>query len=354
MSEAKHPEAVKAPEAPKPAESGSKAVEQNASKVSAEAHKAAEKAMGASEKNEHKKEHPEQHDDAKPEEHPVEHSNDTKGKGKSSKGPNAIRSLIDEAQKLTEGSPASGGQRLGTLVGGTALGLGIGSAPALAGTSAVGSALASTANWTSGALTSVAKYIGLGTGTNATSNLMMTLTNGSWMPTLPAWLGGASLGNAIGPAIVGAGALYGIGKLKSLVTRETYPGVIRPMWEAMKIPAEVAVGGVKLGYNTLMKGPGYVADKAYKTVAGALNWGIKKPLGFLKNTVWDKAMKPALAPTAWGVGGAVGGALLGTFTGGNSYIVGGLGYMGMNLAKHMGWIGGSGNSAPSSSGNGHH
>ena len=354
MSEEKKSEATKAPESAKPAESKPKAVEEKVAKGTSDAKEAINATLaGKAEKHETKKEHAEKDDSGQSEAHAETHDHKTSDK-KSAGGKNAIRSLIDASQKLTEGSSASGSQRLGTLLGGTALGLGIGSAPALAGTSAVGSALASTANWTSGALTSVAKYIGLGTGTNATSNLMMTLTNSSWMPTLPAWLGGASLGNAIGPAIVGAGALYGIGKLKSLYTREYYPGVVRPMWEAMKIPAELTHEAVRLGYNGLMKGPGYIADKAYNTVAGALNWGVKKPLGILKDKVWDKALKPALAPTAWGVGGAVGGALLGTFTGGNSYIVGGLGYMGMNLAKHMGWIGGSGNSASSSSGNEHH
>lgn len=352
MSEAKHPEAGKSPEAPKPTDAGSKAVEKTADKVSAETKNDIEKTIGKAEKAESKKEHAEHHDDTKHEEHPHEQHSDTKGKA--TKGPNAIRSLIDEAQKLTEGSSASGGQRLGTIVGGTALGLGIGASSALEGTSAMGSTLAGAGAWTSGALTSAAKFIGLGTGTNATSNLMMALTNNGWMPILPEWLGSVSAGNAIGPAIVGAGALYAIGKLKSLITRENYPGVVRPIWEAMKIPAELTVGGVKLGYNGLMKGPGYIAGGVYNTVAGALNYGIKKPLSFLKHTVWDKAMKPALTPTAWGVGGAVAGSMLiAPFTGGSPLIVGGLGYMGMNIAKHMGWIGGSGN-ATSSSGNGHH
>lgn len=354
MSEAKKPVAPEAHESAHPAEAKPKAVEQKVGKETANVKNAINHTLdGKADKPESKKEHAEKDDSGQSEAHAEAHPQHAKTKGASSKGPNAIRSLIDEAQKLTAGSPASGTQRLGTILGGTALGLGIGSAPALAGTSAIGSALASTANWTSGALTSVAKYIGLGTGTNATSNLMMTLTNSSWMPTMPAWLGGASLGNAIGPAIVGAGALYGIGKLKSLVTRETYPGVIRPMWEAMKIPAEIAHEGIRLGYNGLMKGPGYIAGGAYNIVSGALNWGVKQPLGFLKDKVWDKALKPALSPTAWGVGGAVGGALLGGFTGGNSYIVGGLGYMGMNIAKHMGWIGSSGKESSASS-NEHH
>ena len=244
---------------------------------------------------------------------------------------------------------------------GTKLGAGLGAAGAL---SASGSSLASwpllgkipylpqALGWLQGSITGVTNSLGIGTGPLATHSVLQTWPSWLWQiggSTMPAWLGPALTG-----AVVIPGALWSIGKMKSLITGTEYSGFVQPIKEALKLPFQTAAAPFKLGYKGLLKlreGTVFTGKKIGDLGKGIVKYGVTEPLKFLNEKLVKGVIAPMLKPTGWGVGGAVAaGLLMGSNPGFLTAI--GLGYLIPNLIKNKGWLiggGGTGSSSPTGS-----
>jgi len=173
------------------------------------------------------------------------------------------------------------------------------------------------AGWLQSSIGSVAKYLGLNTGTMATNSVMAAL---------PTWVG-----PAVGGALTIPAALWAIGLAKGYITGKRYGGFL---------------GHVRAGtgvfYQPLFaayRGTMYAREKAWDWTKTALGAVVGTPAKWAYNHV-VKPVIPAVKPTVWGVGGAaLGGAM---FTGGTSLLVGAGAYAAINYLNNTGWFKGKG------------
>ncbi len=167
----------------------------------------------------------------------------------------------------------------------------------------------------------------------------------SWIRNPLAMLG-IGTGTALSAPTAGLGALaagpalWAAGKMKSWFTRKEYPGVTRPIYEAMITPVQLAAAPFKLTHRAIMDGPGYIGGKMKEAYGWVKDHPYKAMTG-AASAVWNSAVKPVIQPTLPGVSlGFLGAsaALMSTgslMTGG---VAGIAGYGLINYLKHKGYL----------------
>ncbi len=151
-------------------------------------------------------------------------------------------------------------------------------------------------------------YLGMNTGAAATNSVL----GNSWLAAMP----------NLGPALLGAAGLYGLGKLSEKLTTRKSSNIFQTMWNGVRSPYDLT----KAGGSMLLKIPGGIG-----TAASAVGkWTMEK---------YKKWVAPNLLPAAIGVGS---GLIIAPLTLGSPLIVGLAGFAVAKYLKVKGHLGGGG------------
>lgn len=177
------------------------------------------------------------------------------------------------------------------------------------------------AQWTQKSILSASNFLGVNTGTAATT---------SWLAALPNW---------VGPTAVAAGGLWGLGKFSEWLTLREKSGfnVLKTMWN-----------GTRLVYDLPKVTLGKVwqwTKSPFTKKENIINRSVVGIKNIVRDWAWNPLIKPVVHPTKLGVGVGILGAVFGNaLTGGSPLVIAGTLYGIGNYLTNKGHLAG----APSS------